>query len=154
MVLEGQATVVADDDEREAGPGTFIRYGSEVRRTVTNGSDANVRLLLIGVPGDSGLRADELGLAQEAQENSSSELSWRRSSWSRWWRGTPDSPVTASLWRKLTIALNRSVSEPGPSFPVVLRCLRCSFLPLLFILEVPSCRLTYTRSNCVGFQTR
>ena len=54
VVLEGQATLVADDDEREAGPGTFIRYGPEVRRTVTNGSRANVRLLLIGVPGDSG----------------------------------------------------------------------------------------------------
>ena len=54
VVLEGRATLVADDDEREAGPGTFIRYGPGVRRSVTNGSDANVRLLLIGVPGDSG----------------------------------------------------------------------------------------------------
>ena len=45
---------MADDEEREAGPGTFIRYGSDVRRTVRNDSDANVRLLLIGVPGDSG----------------------------------------------------------------------------------------------------
>lgn len=54
VVLEGQATLVADDDEREAGPGTFIRYGSGVRRTVRNESGANVRILLIGVPGDSG----------------------------------------------------------------------------------------------------
>lgn len=54
VVLEGQATLVAGDEEKEAGPGTFIRYGKDVRRTVRNGSDANVRVLLIGVPGDSG----------------------------------------------------------------------------------------------------
>ena len=54
VVLEGRATLVADGDEADAGPGTFIRYGPEVRRTVRNDSDADVRLLLIGVPGDSG----------------------------------------------------------------------------------------------------
>ena len=54
VVLDGSATLVADDDELEAGPGTFIRYGSGVRRTVKNDSDSDVRLLLIGVPGDSG----------------------------------------------------------------------------------------------------
>jgi uncharacterized cupin superfamily protein len=54
LVLEGRATLVAGEDEADAGPGTFIRYGSEVRRSVRNGSDADVRLLLIGVPGDSG----------------------------------------------------------------------------------------------------
>jgi len=54
VVLEGRATLVAGDEECEAGPGTFIRYGSGVRRSVRNGSDADVRLLLIGVPGDSG----------------------------------------------------------------------------------------------------
>ncbi len=54
VVLDGQATVVADDDERPAGAGTFIRYGPGVHRTVRNGSESTVRLLLIGVPGDSG----------------------------------------------------------------------------------------------------
>lgn len=54
VVLDGQATLVADDDEVNAEPGTFIRYGSGVRRTVRNSSDSDVRLLLIGVPGDSG----------------------------------------------------------------------------------------------------
>lgn len=54
VVLDGQATLVAGEEEHEAGPGTFIRYGSQVRRTVRNDSEAAVRLLLIGVPGDSG----------------------------------------------------------------------------------------------------
>ena len=54
VVLDGRATVVAGEDEREAGAGTFVRYAPKVRRTVRNSSDSNVRLLLIGVPGDSG----------------------------------------------------------------------------------------------------
>ena len=54
VVLEGEATIVADDEERAAGPGTFVRYGPAVTRTVRNSSDAPVRLLLVGVPGDSG----------------------------------------------------------------------------------------------------
>lgn len=53
-VLEGQGTIVADDTEHPAPPGTFVRYGSEVKRTVRNKSDAPIRVLLIGVPGDSG----------------------------------------------------------------------------------------------------
>ncbi|MDP9188032.1 MAG: cupin domain-containing protein [Actinomycetota bacterium] len=53
-VLDGEATIVADDSEHRAGPGTFVRYGREVKRTVRNRSDAPIRVLLIGVPGDSG----------------------------------------------------------------------------------------------------
>lgn len=54
VVLEGSATLVADEEEKEVGPGTFVRYGSGVRRSVRNASGESVRMLLIGVPGDSG----------------------------------------------------------------------------------------------------
>ncbi len=54
VVLEGEATIVADDTEHPGPAGTFVRYGSEVKRTVRNHSDAPIRVLLIGVPGDSG----------------------------------------------------------------------------------------------------
>lgn len=54
VVLEGEATIVAGDDEYPGPPGTFVRYGSDVKRTVRNRSDAPIRVLLIGVPGDSG----------------------------------------------------------------------------------------------------
>ncbi len=53
-VLDGEGTIVADETEHPAPPGTFVRYGPEVKRTVRNKSDSNVRILLIGVPGDSG----------------------------------------------------------------------------------------------------
>lgn len=53
-VLDGEGTIVADETEYPAPPGTFVRYGPEVTRTVRNKSDSNVRILLIGVPGDSG----------------------------------------------------------------------------------------------------
>jgi quercetin dioxygenase-like cupin family protein len=54
IILEGQATVVCDEDENDAPAGTFVRYAPEVTRTIRNNSDANVRALLIGVPVDSG----------------------------------------------------------------------------------------------------
>jgi quercetin dioxygenase-like cupin family protein len=54
IILDGQATVVANDDEHNAPAGTFVRYAPEVQRTIRNNSDANVRALLIGVPVDSG----------------------------------------------------------------------------------------------------
>lgn len=53
-VLEGEGTFVADGEEHPAPAGTFIRYAPETERTVRNHSDATVRILLIGVPGDSG----------------------------------------------------------------------------------------------------
>ena len=53
VVLEGEGTIVADDTEHPAPAGTFVRYGSEVKRTVRNKSDSPIRILLIGVPGDS-----------------------------------------------------------------------------------------------------
>jgi quercetin dioxygenase-like cupin family protein len=53
-VLEGEATFVADGEEHAAPAGTFIRYSPEVKRSVRNGSGETVRVLLIGVPGDSG----------------------------------------------------------------------------------------------------
>ena len=56
IILEGQATIVAGDDEHEAPTGTYCRYAPEVKRTIRNDSDANVRALLIGVPMDSGYR--------------------------------------------------------------------------------------------------
>ncbi len=54
IVIEGEGTFVADDEEHPAPAGTFIRYAPEVKRTVRNGSEERIRVLLIGVPGDSG----------------------------------------------------------------------------------------------------
>jgi uncharacterized cupin superfamily protein len=54
IILEGDATIVTDDEEHEAPAGTFCRYAPEVNRTILNKSDGNVRALLIGVPADSG----------------------------------------------------------------------------------------------------
>jgi uncharacterized cupin superfamily protein len=54
IVLDGEATLVADGEELSAPAGTFCRYGTEVRRTVRNKSESPIRLLLIGVPADSG----------------------------------------------------------------------------------------------------
>ena len=54
IVIEGEGTFVADDEEHPAPAGTFIRYSPEVKRTVRNGSEERIRVLLIGVPGDSG----------------------------------------------------------------------------------------------------
>jgi quercetin dioxygenase-like cupin family protein len=56
IVLDGQATIVANGEEHDGPPGTFCRYAPDVRRTIRNDSDANVRALLIGVPVDSGYR--------------------------------------------------------------------------------------------------
>ena len=54
VVLEGEATIVAGDDEHPAPAGTFCRYAPSTTRTVRNKSDAMIRVLLIGVPGNSG----------------------------------------------------------------------------------------------------
>jgi quercetin dioxygenase-like cupin family protein len=54
IILDGQATIVCDGDEHQASAGTYARYAPEVKRTIRNNSDANVRALLIGVPVDSG----------------------------------------------------------------------------------------------------
>jgi quercetin dioxygenase-like cupin family protein len=54
IILDGRATIIADDEEREAPAGTYCRYAPEVSRTIRNDSDAPVRALLIGVPVDSG----------------------------------------------------------------------------------------------------
>ncbi len=54
IILEGEGTVVAGEDEHPGPPGTFVRYSPDVHRTIRNKSDARVRALLIGVPADSG----------------------------------------------------------------------------------------------------
>jgi len=54
VVLQGEGTFVADGEEHPAPAGTFVRYSPEVNRSVRNSSDATIRVLLIGVPGDSG----------------------------------------------------------------------------------------------------
>jgi uncharacterized cupin superfamily protein len=54
IILEGEGTIVTDEEEHDAPAGTFCRFAPEVNRTVRNKSDANVRALLIGVPVDSG----------------------------------------------------------------------------------------------------
>jgi quercetin dioxygenase-like cupin family protein len=54
IILDGQATMVADDEEHDAPAGTYCRYAPDVNRTIRNQSDAPIRALLIGVPVDSG----------------------------------------------------------------------------------------------------
>jgi quercetin dioxygenase-like cupin family protein len=54
VILDGQGTIVNDGEEHDAPAGTFCRYAPEVKRTIRNDSDENVRALLIGVPVDSG----------------------------------------------------------------------------------------------------
>ena len=65
IILDGQGTIVADDEEHDAPAGTFCRYAPEVKRTIKNNSDANVRALLIGVPSRQRLPGNALGLAGE-----------------------------------------------------------------------------------------
>jgi quercetin dioxygenase-like cupin family protein len=54
IILDGEGTLVVDDEEHEAPAGTFCRLAPEVNRTIKNDSDGTVRALLIGVPADSG----------------------------------------------------------------------------------------------------
>ena len=54
IVLEGDGTMVTGDEEHPAPAGTFCRYAPETHRTVRNNSDGRVRVLLIGVPADTG----------------------------------------------------------------------------------------------------
>jgi uncharacterized cupin superfamily protein len=54
IILDGEGTIVTDGEEHAAPAGTFCRFAPEVNRTIRNGSNANVRALLIGVPVDSG----------------------------------------------------------------------------------------------------
>jgi quercetin dioxygenase-like cupin family protein len=54
IILDGQGTIVTDGEEHDAPAGTFCRLAPQVNRTIKNGSDGNVRALLIGVPVESG----------------------------------------------------------------------------------------------------
>jgi uncharacterized cupin superfamily protein len=54
IILEGEGTILAGDDEHPAPAGTFCVYEPATHRGIENRSDANVRALLIGVPKDSG----------------------------------------------------------------------------------------------------
>ena len=56
IILDGEGTIVANDEEHAAPAGTYARYAPEVKRTIRNQSNANVRALLIGVPVESGYR--------------------------------------------------------------------------------------------------
>jgi uncharacterized cupin superfamily protein len=56
IILDGQGTIVAGDEEHDAPPGTFCRFAPEVNRTIRNKSDSPVRALLIGVPVNSGYK--------------------------------------------------------------------------------------------------
>lgn len=56
IILEGEGTIVTDDEEHDAPAGTFCRFAPEVNRTIQNKSDSTVRALLIGVPIDSGYK--------------------------------------------------------------------------------------------------
>jgi quercetin dioxygenase-like cupin family protein len=54
VILDGDATMIAGDDEHAAPAGTFCVYEPETHRGIENRSDSGVRALLIGVPKDSG----------------------------------------------------------------------------------------------------
>ena len=54
VILEGEGTLVTDDEEHAAPAGTFCRLAPEVNRTILNRSDAPLRALVIGVPVKSG----------------------------------------------------------------------------------------------------
>ena len=55
IILDGQATLVAGEEEHDAPAGkSHRRYAPEVKRTIRNNSEGTVRALLIGVPVDSG----------------------------------------------------------------------------------------------------
>ena len=54
VILDGQGTIVAGEEEHDAPAGTFCRFAPDVHRTIRNKSDAPVRALLIGVPVKSG----------------------------------------------------------------------------------------------------
>lgn len=54
IVLEGDATIIAGEDEVPGPAGTFTRYAPETKRSIKNSSDSPVRVLLIGVPSESG----------------------------------------------------------------------------------------------------
>jgi uncharacterized cupin superfamily protein len=56
VIWEGQGTIVTGDEEHDAPAGTFCRYSPEVHRTIRNKSDGPLRVLLIGVPADSGYK--------------------------------------------------------------------------------------------------
>lgn len=56
IILEGEGTIVTDDEEHDAPAGTFCRFAPEVNRTIQNKSNSTVRALLIGVPIDSGYK--------------------------------------------------------------------------------------------------
>jgi len=55
-VLDGEGTFVADGEELPAPAGTFIRYEAGTKRSVRNNSGSTIRVLLIGVPSDSGFK--------------------------------------------------------------------------------------------------
>lgn len=57
IVLEGEGTIVAGDDEHPAPAGTFCVYAPETHRTIRNTSEAPLRALLIGVAPDSSYEA-------------------------------------------------------------------------------------------------
>jgi uncharacterized cupin superfamily protein len=54
IILDGQGTIVTDDEEHDAPAGTYCRFAPEINRTIRNRSEAPVRALLIGVPAKSG----------------------------------------------------------------------------------------------------
>jgi len=49
-VLEGTVTFWADDEEVEAGPGTFLNIPRGVKHNFLNRSDADVRMLILFAP--------------------------------------------------------------------------------------------------------
>ena len=65
-MLEGEGTIVADGTSTPPPPAPSAATRPEVKRTIRNNSDAPIRVLLIGVPGELGLRADVPGAEPRA----------------------------------------------------------------------------------------
>jgi quercetin dioxygenase-like cupin family protein len=54
VVLEGDAVMVVEGEERPAPAGTFVRVAPPLMRTVRNDNDTPVKLLIVSAPTTSG----------------------------------------------------------------------------------------------------
>lgn len=54
VVLSGSATMVVDGEEHPAPEGTFVRLDPGPSRTIANGGDNPVRVLIVSAPRTSG----------------------------------------------------------------------------------------------------
>jgi uncharacterized cupin superfamily protein len=56
FVVEGEATIVVDDEDIRATPGTFVRVDVEPKRTVRNDGSTPAAVLIMSAPRTSGYK--------------------------------------------------------------------------------------------------